>query len=226
VKPLREKEMAAIAAVSLIEDGMVVGLGTGRTAEIALRHLGTRIQEGLRIRGVPTSKATEALARTLSIPVVPLETVSRVDLTIDGADEVDPQLNLIKGGGGAHFREKVVARASKREVIIVDSGKLVRRLGERFAVPVEVHPLAWRVAANALTELGSIPVLREQGAAPFVTDNGFHILDCKFDGIDDPARLEKEINNVPGVLENGLFIGLASLVLVGEGESVRQMLPP
>jgi len=220
-----DKELAAIAAVSLLQDGMVVGLGTGSTAEIALRHIALRVKEGLRIRGVPTSKATEALAAGLRIPLTTLDASPVVDMTIDGADEVDPRLNLIKGGGGAHFREKVVARASKSEVIIVDGGKLVKRLGERFAVPVEVHPFAWRVAATALTELGCVPVLREKGTAPFVTDNGYHILDCKFDGIDDPAALEKEINNTPGVLENGLFVGLASLVLVGDGGQLRRLEP-
>lgn len=220
-----DKELAAIAAVSLVQDGMVVGLGTGSTAEIAIRHLGQLVKAGLRIRCVPTSKATEALAASLRIPLTTLEVNPLVDLTIDGADEVDPQLNLIKGGGGAHFREKVVARASQREIIIVDSGKLVKRLGERFAVPVEVHPFAWRVAATALTELACVPVLRERGPSPFLTDNGYHILDCKFDGIDDPAALEKEINNVPGVLENGLFVGLASLVLVGEAGSLRRLEP-
>jgi len=219
----REKQLAAAAGVDLVEEGMVVGLGTGNTAEIAVRMLGKRVAGGLRIRGVATSLAIERLAGELRIPLMTLDDAPRVDLTLDGADEVDPNLDLIKGGGGAHFREKVVAHASEREVILVDSGKLVSRLGERFPVPVEVHRFAWKVAASELVELGATPVLREAGPHPFVTDNGNYVLDCKFPAIPDPAALEKEINSVVGVLENGIFAGIATAVLVGEGDRVRTL---
>jgi len=222
----REKELAAATGVALVQHGMVVGLGTGSTAEIAIRQLGERVKAGLDIQGVPTSLRTEGLARDLGIPLTTLDDRPQVDLTLDGADEVDPNLALIKGGGGAHFREKVVARASRQEVILVDSGKLVKRLGERFPVPVEVHRFGWRVAATELSLLGCTPVLREAGAQPFLTDNGNHILDCRFAGIDDPGELERTLNNVPGVLENGIFAGLVSLVVVGEGDSVRTLVPP
>jgi ribose 5-phosphate isomerase A len=218
-----EKELAAAAGVALVQPDTVVGLGTGSTAEIAIRLLAKRVAGGLRIRGVPTSARTETLARELGIPLTTLEQESGIDLTLDGADEVDPNLDLIKGGGGAHFREKVVAHSSEEEVILVDASKLVQRLGERFAVPVEVHPFARRLAATALEEMGGVPVLRMAGAEPFRTDNANVILDCRFDSIDDPVTLEGDLNLIPGVLENGIFPGLATAVVVADGGTVRTL---
>lgn len=218
-----EKELAVATGVAMVQSGMIVGLGTGSTAELAVKALAERVKSGLRIQGVPTSLRTEKLARDLHIPLTTLDTHPLLDLTLDGADEVDPSLDMIKGGGGAHFREKVVARASRQEIILVDSSKLVKRLGERFAVPVEVHPFAWRVAATRLEAMGCVPVLREAGAEPFKTDNGNVILDCKFPGIDDAAALEKELDHIVGVLANGIFVGLATAVIVGEGETVRSL---
>ena len=221
------KRLAGEAAVEEVKDGMTVGLGTGSTAAFAIRALGERVRtRGWRILGVATSTATEELAGSVGIPLVALDDLEAVDVAIDGADEVDPKLNLIKGAGGALFREKVVARAAAKVVIVVDASKLVPQLGTKAPVPVEVHPYGWRQTKKVLEELWCTATLRMAGNAPYRTDNGNLVLDCKFGPIPKPDKLEREINNVPGVLENGLFIGLANLVIVAGPDGVRRIPSP
>ncbi len=197
---------------------MVVGLGTGSTAQFTLRELAARIRrEKLSIRGVPTSLDTERIARELEIPMIGLTSVSTIDVTIDGADEIDPRFHMIKGGGGALLREKVVASLSEKVVIVVDRSKLVERLGIRFLLPVEVVPFARSAVARRLRQLGATPTVRmREGGEIYLTDNGNEILDCKFEGgISDPGELEKRINLIPGVVENGLFVGIAHVLVIG-----------
>ena len=223
------KQVCGRRAAEWIEDGMTVGLGTGSTVHFTLLRLAERMrEEGLSVRGVPTSKDTEAKAGKLGIPLVSLEQVEAIDLTIDGADEVDPSFNLIKGGGGALLREKVVAHISHREAIVVGRNKLVERLGTTFRLPVEVVPFARPVVAREIAALGADPVLRPAASSTvpssmalsgeaWVTDNGNHILDCDFpDGIADPAELEARLDRIPGVVESGLFIGLAQQLVIGD----------
>ena len=210
------KKAAAEAACAYVEDGMTVGLGTGSTADHAVRYLGERVRQGLRLRGVPTSVRTEKLAREVGIPLADLNDVESIDVTIDGADEVDPKLDLIKGLGGALLREKVVASITRRQVIVVDPTKLVQRLGTKSPLPVEVLPFGWRVVERRLRADGLHPALREKEGKPVVTDNGNLVLDVRFpDGIHDARALEARLNNVPGVVENGLFLGMTWKVVVG-----------
>lgn len=220
------KRRAAEAAVALVEDGMVLGLGTGSTANVMLARLAERVKEGLRVKGVPTSLATMELARHLGVPLTSLDEDPTLDLTLDGADEVDLEFRLIKGLGGALLREKVVAAASKRVAIMVDEGKLVKQLGTKAPVPVEVARFAWRPVQERVRALGCEPVLRRgTDGEPFVTDNGDLILDARFArGIDAPEEMERKLNNIPGVMENGLFVGLCTEVVVGtdKGASVRK----
>jgi ribose 5-phosphate isomerase A len=175
------------------------------------------------IVGIPTSRSTEQLARGVGIPLTGLDRHPKLDLTIDGADEVDLALNLIKGGGGALLHEKIVARASLREIIIVDGSKLVEVLGRHFALPVEVIPFGWGTYEDSLRALGCEPMLRMRGGEPILTDEGNYIVDCRFECIDDPGALERELNVIPGVVENGLFVGLASLVIVASEHGVREL---
>ena len=209
-----EKILAAQRAVEFVRDGQLVGLGTGSTAAHAIRILGKRVEAGLSIQGVPTSNATEQLAREVGIELVSLNQVDEIDITIDGADEVDPQFNMIKGGGGALTREKLVAVASKKRVIAVDQSKLVDRLGARFPIPVEVLPFGFRVVARALDSLGCHPKIREINGAPFVTDNMNWIVDCASGPVDDPLLLEQEIKQISGVVECGLFARLADVLVI------------
>lgn len=198
---------------------MVVGLGTGRTTAYALEALAQRIKDGLRIVGIPTSRRAERLARRLRIPLATLAECPALDITIDGADEVEMHsFHLIKGLGGALLREKIVASATKLEIIVVDDSKLVERLGTKAPVPVEVLPFGWPRCQRALTDLGSRAVLRRRKDRPVTTDNGNYILDCWFGPISDPYRLEKDIDAVVGVLESGLFLDLAKVVVVGHAE--------
>jgi ribose 5-phosphate isomerase A len=217
------KRMAARRAVEYVEDGMVLGLGTGSTTRYAVDEIGRLVKEGYDLIGVPTSLETERQARSLGIPISTLEEVEQVDLTIDGADEVDPRFQLIKGLGGALLREKIVAYHSKEEIIIVDGSKIVDRLGVKTPLPVEVAMFSHGKTKEAIEKLGCTAVLRG-GTDPFVTDNGNYIYDCKFDGIDDANRLEAELDSIPGVVESGLFIGLATRVIVGteRGVEVRE----
>lgn len=213
------KRMAAAKAVEYLQDGMKVGLGTGSTAAWMLRLLGERVASGLQIRGVPTSKQTADLARSLGIPLISFAEVTELDLTIDGADEISPALDLIKGGGGALLRERLVAAASRRLIIIADESKRVPALGA-FGLPVEVVPFAWEVTERRLARLGACPRLRLAMGAPFLTDNGNYIIDCDFGLIDEPGALHRELKLLPGVVETGLFVGMADLVILGGTQGV------
>src|SRR5436853_979359 len=204
----QEKVLAARASMQFVEDGQVVGLGSGSTAAYAVQLLGERVRAGLKIHGIPTSVQTQQLAEELRIPLLALNDVQEIDVTIDGADEFDPALRLIKGGGGALLREKVVASASKQLVIITDSAKQVSVLG-KFPLPVEVIPFAQAVVAERIAALGAAVTLRQYAYGnTFVTDEGHHILDCDFGHIPDPPALARTLNDMPGVVEHGLFIDL------------------
>jgi len=206
------KKLAAESAVIQVANGMVVGLGTGSTAEFVLQALAARIREGLRITGVPTSERTSARARELGIP---LAVDVATDIAIDGADEVDPQLNLIKGRGGALLREKIVAQSSTRFIIVVDESKLVAQLGVGL-LPIEVVQFGWQATARRILGLGGKPQRRD-----LITDNGNYILDCAFGPIENPPSLAAELDRITGVVEHGLFIGLAAEVHVGQASGVR-----
>jgi ribose 5-phosphate isomerase A len=219
----QEKEAAGRAAGMLVRDGDVVGLGTGSTAYFAVIALGERVKSGLKIIGIPTSVQTGDLARAVGIPLTTLDEHPEIDITIDGADEVDPQLRLIKGGGGALLREKVVASVTKKMVVVADSGKIVSVLG-KFPLPVEVISFARTVVERKIVSLGAAPKLRTKpDGSPFLTDNGNQILDCSFGKIDDPPALALALSDTPGIVEHGLFIGLAKLALVGRGASVEEL---
>jgi ribose 5-phosphate isomerase A len=208
---------AALRAVEWVASGMVVGLGTGRTASLAVRRIAERLREGslANVVGVPTSGATEAEARSLGIPLIDPLIPRQIDLTIDGADEVDGKLDLIKGAAGALFREKIVAQMSKREIIVIDESKLVTMLGERSAVPVEVVQFGWRSQVPYLESLGARVAVRQGvGSEPFLTDQGNLILDCRFGPIADPARIARGLEARTGVVAHGLFLGLATDVVV------------
>ncbi len=215
------KHAVAEAAIGQIKDGMILGLGSGSTAALMIKALGAKIAKGeLRnIVGVSTSFQGEVLASQLGIPLQTLSAVSRIDLAIDGADEVDPSFQLIKGGGACHVQEKLVASLSERFIVVVDSTKIVERLNLDFLLPVEVLPTAWRQVQTHLADLGGSAELRmaKFKAGPVVTDQGNLVLDVGMkNGIQDPEELERSINNIPGVLENGLFVNLTDEVLVGE----------
>jgi ribose 5-phosphate isomerase A len=215
-----EKEAAALRSLDFMRDGYVVGLGTGSTAAYAVRFLGERVAAGLMISGIPTSAATRDLAIRFGIPLTSFEESPHIDVTIDGADEVSPALDLIKGGGGALLREKIVASASRKVVIIADSGKEVSVLG-RFPLAVEVVPFAEVLLAERIAALGASVVLRkDRDGRPFVTDEGHHILDCSFGRISDPAGLAGILDSMVGVVDHGLFVGLADVVLIGKGAEV------
>jgi ribose 5-phosphate isomerase A len=205
-------------ALDFVADGAVVGLGSGRASTEFIKLVGARVRGGLRVRGVPTSQNSADLAQSLGIPLVSLEEGMPLAVTVDGADEVDPQLNLIKGYGRALLREKIVAAASRMLVILVGPGKTVPALGSHGKLPVEVVPFALPLCRARLTELGLRPVLYEVDGKPFVTDNGNSILDCGVDPINDLAGLEARILVIPGVVGTGLFLGMADVVLVGDDE--------
>ncbi len=214
------KQEVGRAAAERVSSDSIVGLGTGSTTAFAIQYLGERLQSGdlKNIKGVTTSFQAIVLARQYGIPVVSLDEVDHIDVAIDGADEVDPQKNLIKGGGAAHTQEKIVDSLAKQFIVVVDSGKLVDSLGSTFLLPVEVIPMAVSPVMQAIKTLGGEPTLRMgvKKAGPVVTDQGNLVIDVKFDSIADPAQLESALNNIPGVLENGLFVGVADVVLVGE----------
>jgi ribose 5-phosphate isomerase A len=216
-----EKQAAARAAAELVEPGSIVGLGSGSTATYAVKFLGERVRGGLKIVGIPTSQKTKQLAEQLGIPLATLDQHPQIDIDIDGADEIDPQLNLIKGGGGALLREKIIASASRRFIVVGDSSKQVAHLG-KFPLPVEVIPFAQSLIAKRIAALGAQVSLR--GADnPFVTDEGHHILDCTFGEIADPAALAEKLKAIPGVVEHGLFIGMAEMALIGKNGGVVQI---
>lgn len=223
---VRLKRQAAEHAVDFVESGMIVGLGAGSTAMLAVRRIAQGLRSGqLReIVSVPCSLQTEAEARKLGIPLTTLDEHPLVDLTIDGADEVDPNLDLIKGGGGALLREKIVAQASRREIIIVDDSKLSPMLGTNWPVPVEVIPFGWRSQAKYLESLGARAMLREtKQGMPFKTDQGNLILDCDFGQISQPAELAELLNKRVGIVEHGLFLELATDVIVAGSNGIRHL---
>ena len=207
------KEQAALRSLGYVRDGMIVGLGTGSTASLAIRYLGELVADGLKVHGVPTSEASARLARDLGIPLLDLNEVPCVDVTIDGADEIGPGLALIKGGGGALLREKLVAVQSREVIIIADSSKEVDTLG-RFPLPVEVVPFAWRRVERDLEELGLAPALRAVDGQAFLTDQHNMILDCHARRIEDPPATAARIKALPGVVEHGLFLQVASRAIV------------
>jgi len=218
-----EKELTGRAAAEMVRDGDIVGLGTGSTAYFTVIALGERVKAGLKIIGIPTSVKTADLARSLGIPLTTLDEHPEIDITIDGADEIDPKLRMIKGGGGALLREKVVASASKKMVAVVDSAKTVSVLG-KFPLPVEIIAFARAVVEKKMVALGGSPKLRTKAdGSPYVTDNGNEILDCSFGKIADPPALALILSNTPGIVEHGLFIGIASLALVAHGGRVEEL---
>jgi ribose 5-phosphate isomerase A len=209
-------------ALELVTDGSLIGLGSGRAAQAFVKALGERVRSGrLRVRGVPTSEETKKLAQQERIPLVSLAQSGILDATVDGADEVDPNLDLIKGYGRALVREKIVAASSRRLIILVGDEKLVPRLGSRGKLPVEVTPFALPLCERRLHELRCQPVPYVHEGSLFVTDNGNHILDCRIDPIGDATRLEKDIRAIPGVVGTGLFLGMADAVLVGDRRDFR-----
>jgi len=211
------KAVAGRAAADLIPDGAVVGLGTGSTVHFVLLRIAERMRgEGLRILGVPTSLDTERKARELSIPLTTLDDIESIDVTVDGADEIDSRFDMTKGGGGALLREKVVASITKRQIAVVSANKLVERLGTTFPLPVEVVPFARGVVRRALLQLGAEATLRVRDGVAVRTDNGNEILDARFpDGIPDTSAMERAIDRIPGVVESGLFVGLAHVLVIG-----------
>lgn len=214
------KQEVGRAAAAKVQSDTIVGLGTGSTTAFAIQFIGERLQSGelKNVQGIPTSFQASVLAKQYGIPLTTLDDADQIDLAIDGADEVDPQKNLIKGGGAAHTREKIVDSLAKHFIVVVDSSKLVDKLGTTFPLPVEVMPIAVAPVTKALEALGGKPELRMgvKKDGPVITDQGNMILDVKFDAIDNPAELEKIINNIPGVLDNGLFVGVANEILIGD----------
>jgi len=216
---ITEKERAAEAATEFVKSGMIVGLGSGSTSEFAVKKLGKMVRGGLSIRGIPTSDATKNLAEKEGIPLIDFSETMYIDLTIDGADEIDADLNMIKGGGAALLKEKIVASSSKEELIVVSSQKFVNQLG-KFPLPVEVIPFGWEVTFDNLEKLGGSPDLRLDQGHPLLTDQGNFIIDCNFRQIDDAVNLEQSINMIPGVVENGLFISLCSKMILADGDKI------
>ncbi len=215
------KRAAGEAALDFIQDGALVGLGTGSTVKYFLLALGERVKAGLRVHGVPTSRETAKLARQLQIPLLPEQEEWTLDVAVDGADQVDPQFHLIKGGGGALLREKIVAAAARTFVVLVDPTKCVPVLGKPMPVPVEVNPFGWPQSAKQLEALGGVPTLRKKQGTVFETDGGHYILDFLVDSIPDPTQLEARLNRIPGVVENGLFVNRTSTLIIGSPDGVQ-----
>jgi ribose 5-phosphate isomerase A len=219
----QEKEAAARASLRFVKEGQVVGLGTGSTAAHFIRLLGELVKDGLKIRGIPTSERSRDLAQSVGIPLTTLDECQEIAVTVDGADEVDPKLRLIKGGGGAMLREKIVASATKQLVIVADATKRVPILG-KFPLPVEVIPFAQALVAKRISGLGAKiqPRIGDDGKT-FVTDENNHILDCSFGEIRDADGLARELSDMPGVVEHGLFIGMATCVILANGSEIVEL---
>ncbi len=219
------KRQAAERSMIYVQDGMRVGLGTGTTSKFVLELLGERVRAGLKIVGVPTSHAAGELARTSGIPLATFAEVSELDVAIDGADEVGPDLSLIKGGGGALLHEKIVASAAKQFIVVVGKGKVVPVLG-RFPLPVEVIPFAGALVEKRLAMLGANPVLRKTGDTPYITDEGNWIFDCHFGSIPNPEQTAAELRSIVGVVEHGLFLGMATRIIVADGQGTSVLERP
>jgi ribose 5-phosphate isomerase A len=217
------KKKAALAALDEIQSGMVVGLGTGSTATHFIRGLGEKVRAGMKVVAIPTSEESRRLAEQVGVTLTTFKDHPNIDVTVDGADEVSPHLDLIKGLGGALVREKIVAHASRRVVIVVDETKLVRQLGTKTVIPVEVINLAADRVMLQLGELGGAAVIREKDGKPFVSDNGNAILDWKHGVIDDPAALERKLKAMTGVVDSGIFAGVANLVIVAASSGIRKL---
>ncbi|MDR7238006.1 ribose-5-phosphate isomerase RpiA [Neobacillus drentensis] len=209
---MNEKKEVGEKAVEYVKDGMVVGLGTGSTVFYSIAKLGQLVQQGLSIQGVPTSEQTAKLAREFGIPLVSFKEIEGIDVAIDGADEVNPDLNLIKGGGGALLREKIIAKAARTFIVVADSHKYVDTLGA-FPLPIEVVPFGYEMTMKHIRELGGSPNLRQTNGTPYLSDNGNYVVDCDFIEIKDPIALERELNIIPGVVENGLFVDMTDAVI-------------
>ncbi len=218
----QEKEAAARASLRYVEDGQVVGLGTGSTAAYFIKLLGERVKSGLRVRGIPTSVRSKELAESLGIPLTTLDDCQEIDVTVDGADEVDHELRLIKGGGGALLREKIVASATKKMIVVADASKQVAHLG-KFPLPVEVIKFAQAVVAKRIRALGADVQLRMNAdGTAYRTDENNHILDCRFGEIRDPEGLGRELSGIPGVVEHGLFLGMARVAVFARGSGIEE----
>ncbi|MBX3325136.1 MAG: ribose-5-phosphate isomerase RpiA [Nitrospira sp.] len=221
------KKAAALKAVEFVRDGMVVGLGTGSTAKHLILALGEQVRTGLKLRGVPTSQETARLAREVSIPLIDAENRWEIDVAIDGADQVDPDFNLIKGGGGALLKEKIVAWSAKQFIVMVDHTKQVPVLGGSFPLPIEIIPFGWGSTAREIGALtNSRVVLRERNGAPFKTEAGHLIVDVHINRIDQPADLETALNLIPGVVETGLFVGRTNILIVSTPDGVQTVHVP
>lgn len=219
-----EKQSAAIKAVSYIQNQQVVGLGTGSTAYYAIQEIGRLVKDGLQIKAIPTSQATQALAESLNIPIIDSNSVDYIDVTIDGADEFNEDLVLIKGGGGALLKEKIVAAMTRKQIIIADSSKKVQQLGLAFNLPVEVIPFASNSVKNQIEKLGGTVTIRQRGESVFLTDQTNWILDVDFGHISDPRKLSNSLNEIVGVVCHGLFIDLTDLVIIGKGNRTQTIL--
>jgi ribose 5-phosphate isomerase A len=212
---INPKQIAGEKAAEYVQDGMIVGLGTGSTAYFAIAQLGRRVAQGLRIQGIPTSEQSRTLAEQAKIPLIDFDGIDHIDITVDGADEIDPAFHLTKGGGGALLREKIVASLTQTEIIVADETKLVKHLGA-FPLPVEVVPFGFQATMKKLAQLECTTTLRHINNTHFVTDNGNYIIDCAFGRILHPPELEKQINAICGVVECGLFIGLTHRLIIGK----------
>ncbi|WP_339876699.1 ribose-5-phosphate isomerase RpiA [uncultured Algoriphagus sp.] len=217
----KEKQLAALAAVTYIQDGQVIGLGSGSTVYYAIQEIGKLVQNGLQIKAIPTSHKTQFLAESLNIPLIDSNSVDSIDVTIDGADEFNEDLVLIKGGGGALLREKIVASMTRKKIIIADSSKKTDKLGLKFKLPIEVIPFASNLVINQLKELGGIPKIRQQTGKEFLTDQGNWILDTDFGHIEDPYSLSTSLNEIVGLVCHGIFINLADIIVLGKDETTQ-----
>jgi ribose 5-phosphate isomerase A len=220
IETMNLKQSAGEKAVEFVQDEMIIGLGTGSTVYWTIRRLGALVRDGLKIRAVPTSANTENLCRESGVPLTDFSEVEQLDLTIDGADEISPELDLIKGGGGALLREKLVAAASKRLIIVADESKLVTNLGA-FPLPVEVVPFGWQTTARRVENLNLKATMRLSGEKPFITDNGNYILDCVCSKIENPAELHRKLKLLTGVVETGLFTGMANSAVIAGASGIE-----